>query len=304
MPKSVHISVMLDEALEYLQAEKGGHFLDCTLGGCGHTKAILDANPDSLVTGCDRDIRAIERSASILDGYQERVKVKQASFSQIAEKTEGQKFDGILADLGISSDQLVEGRTFSFQDDARLDMRMDESQELSAYDVVNFYPPPKLLKVLSEGGVGKETRAVVRAIMDSRPLETAVQLKDLLAGLPCLNRFDKKRNPATVVFQAIRMEVNGELAEISALLEAIPSIMKPGGRLVIISFHSLEDRKVASCMRKWGTGDTAPALWRGAEPEEKPIGKLLTRKALFPTEREVKENPRSRSARLRCFSFL
>lgn len=297
-----HIPVLLQEAVEGLHAIGGGVFLDCTFGGGGHSQAILEANSENIVVGADRDKRALLRAESVASKYVGRFESIHSSFSDLSTKLDGRKFNGILADLGISTDQLKEDRGFSFGDDSALDMRMDESSELSAAQIVNSYDPQELFVILKEGGVGAEARAIAQAIVAARPLETTKELARVIARVPQRGRAKgKQSNPATVVFQAIRIAVNDEFAQIKALLKAIPLLITPGGRLAIISFHSLEDKAVTRVLRKW-EGEQAPALWPGAR-SEKSFGTLLTKKAILPAEQECKENPSARSARLRVFEF-
>ena len=304
--QTTHTPVLLAEVLHYLQADQGGAFLDCTLGGGGHTKALLDANPNTSVLACDRDGRALERAKSSLKNYSSRLQIQQSPFSGLLAVAPAQGFDGLLADLGISSDQLAEGRGFSFQDDTPLDMRMDENSSYSAAMVVNETTPPELFKILKRGGVGREAHSVVAAICQHRPFQTTHQLAEAVAAVVGGRDYHKKVHPATVVFQALRIEVNQELVEIEALLQAAPVLLRRPGRLAVISFHSLEDKLVASTLRQWEQGEQRPALWPGAEGRgagTAPLGRLLTRKAITATSAEVQQNPRARSARLRVFEF-
>ena len=298
---SVHTSVMLAEVLEFLKASEGGLFLDCTFGGGGHSKAILEASADSKVIGLDQDIRAIDRAEALLSAYPDRLSLHHTPFSNLDKIIGDKKFDGVLADLGISSDQLAEGRGFSFKDEDSLDMRMNEHADLSAKDIVNTFEEGEIFRLLKKGGVGKEARAATRAIVQNRPFEDAKALAGSVKR--AVERFErgKKRNPATLIFQAIRIAVNKELEELETLLEKIPGHVKPGGRLALITFHSLEDKLTARTMRKW-RGESGPALWGGA-PETESLGKMLTSKAVEPSDEEISNNRRARSARLRVFEF-
>ena len=302
MERTTHVPVMLKEVLQMLNADKGGEFLDCTLGGAGHTVAILNANKKNIVVGVDRDSRAVIRAGRRLEEFSPRVKIVHSAFSHIREALEGHKFDGILLDLGLSTDQLKENRGFSFNDSSNLDMRMDESQELTAYLVVNKTSERELIKILKQGGVGKEAAAAARAIVKARPINKTAELSRVINRVLSSKGKAKKTNPATVVFQAIRMAVNDEINEIHGLLQDIPALIKEGGRLAVICFHSLEDQWVTRTMRDWSSRGSYPALWRG-KVKEKSLGKLLTRKALVPSAQEIKSNPASRSARLRVFEF-
>lgn len=305
--ETVHVPVMFEEVLEQIRAGSGGTFLDCTLGGGGHTEGILRANSANRVVSADRDLRAIERGRRRLEPYGDRVVLHHAPFSRLGEVTRGMKFDGILADLGISTDQLKEGRGFSFSDDAPIDMRMDEGATETGSRIVNEAGERELFAVLKRGGVGSEAKAVASAIVRARPISTAGELAEIVKRavgwrVAASRTGAKRTNPATVVFQAIRMAVNGEIDELRALLELLPSAAKAGGRAVVISFHSLEDMEVGRTMRFWQHGEGTPAGWRG-EAGTPSLGVLLTKKAIAPTAEEVSRNPASRSARMRVFEF-
>ncbi|NLF24801.1 MAG: 16S rRNA (cytosine(1402)-N(4))-methyltransferase RsmH [Deltaproteobacteria bacterium] len=298
--RTVHRAVMQSEVLQQLGAEGGGDFLDCTLGGGGHTRAILEANSENQVTAADRDESALARANELVSQYQGRLEVLKSCFSDLSSKLEGRKFQGVLADLGVSSDQLQGQRGFSFNDVGPLDMRMDEHASKTAYEVVNNTGSQELYVILKNGGVGKEARRLVQAIVAARPIQTTAKLAEVIRSVACGSK--SKLDPATLAFQAIRMAVNDELPELQALLQLAPEIVRHQGRLVIITFHSLEDRAVTARMREWQGGANMPALWPGALPTSS-LGKFLTNKALRPSEREVDENPRARSARLRAFEF-
>lgn len=297
-----HVPVMLKEVLDMLQAERGGEFLDCTLGGAGHTIGILEANRTNMVTAVDRDSRAIIRSGRKLEKYGRRVKIMHSSFSNIKEALEDKKFDAILIDLGLSTDQLKENRGFSFNDSSDLDMRMDESQELSAYMIVNKTSEKELICILKEGGAGREAAVTARTIIKARPISKTSDLSRVINQTLAGKRKTSKTNPSTVIFQAIRMAVNDEKNEIESILKDAPKLIKSCGRLAVISFHSLEDKLVTGTMRDWASRGNYPALWRGVI-KEKALGKLLTKKAITPSEEEIKKNPAARSARLRVFEF-
>jgi 16S rRNA (cytosine1402-N4)-methyltransferase len=305
MTETQHISVMPNETLEYLCASKAGIFLDCTLGGAGHTKAILDANPENKVYAIDRDSRAITRAETKLKNYENRTTIKQAVFSDLASYLKGQVFNGILADLGLSSDQLAEERGFSFKDKTPLDMRMNPEQELSADTVVNHYDFNALIRVFRVGGITKDASRLTKAIINARPIIDTAQLVNCIHKVLGAKEYgNKTKDSATVAFQAIRIEVNQEIKEIEALLDFVPTVMAEGGRFVTISFHSLEDSLVTKKMRSWSVGSEYSALWPSAKENKKALGKLLTKKAVLPSRNEVDSNPRSRSARLRAFEFI
>ena len=299
---SIHQSVMPKEVLNFLRADDGGFFLDCTFGGGGHTRALLDACEGNWIVAVDRDERAIKRADAWRRNYKERLEIVHGRFSNILRSIDSDlRFDGVLADLGLSTDQLKEGRGFSFNDET-LDMRMDEQSGKSAHDFINNATERELHVALAQGGVGNFAKAVARRIISARPIQTSRELAALVAE----SGFGKQSgvHPATVVFQAIRVAVNEEFDEIKKLMECVPSVMKPGGRFAVIAFHSLEDRIVARVMREWESGGSAPAGWRGERDDRKPLGRLLTKKAVSPTEQEIAGNPSSRSALLRVFEFF
>ncbi len=295
---SVHIPVMVAEVLTSLRAAEGGDFLDCTLGGGGHTRALLEANPANRVTAIDRDLRAIERARGALSTYASRLTILHGSFSTLDDLDLGQRFDGMLADLGLSTDQLQESRGFSFGDIAALDMRMDEEEGQSAAEFLNTISEHELFVVLRQGGVGNEAKAIARTIVKHRPLTSAKELADVVAKVPSRK---KDVHPATVVFQALRMAVNRELQQIEDLMGVAPRLVKKSARFSVITFHSLEDRAVTATMRAWEGADFS-ALWPGAKRPEV-LGKALSRKPISASEQEILENPSARSARLRVFQF-
>jgi 16S rRNA (cytosine1402-N4)-methyltransferase len=299
---AVHVPVMLSEVVDALGARDGGMFLDCTFGGGGHTRAILDADPDCWVVAMDRDSRALERGVGWAGRYGDRLDLVHAPFSRIAEAASGRVFDGVLADLGMSTDQLVEGRGFSFADTGVLDMRMDSSVGMTAADFVNNASEREIFLALAEGGVGKNARSLARSLVFHRPFESARELADAVKGSQLGKRSLSKVHPATVVFQALRMKVNDELGEIAKLLDAAPKVVKPGGKLVVITFHSVEDKAVTGRMRQWEAAGSYPANWRGIRAEKR-IGRVVNRDMTKPSEDEVERNPASRSARLRVFQF-
>lgn len=300
---AVHIPVMLNEVIEALGARSGGMFLDCTFGGGGHTRAILNANPDSCVVAIDRDSRAIERGRRWSSEYGSRLELIHTPFSGMVKAVSNTTFDGALADLGMSTDQLREGRGFSFADQGALDMRMDEGLgNDTAAEFINKASEREIFIALAEGGVGKNARSIARTIIFERPFASAKALADAVKASQLGKRSESKTHPATVVFQALRMKVNNELGEIKQLLEDAPCIVKKGGRLAAITFHSIEDKLVTNCMRKWESAGSYPANWRGNRTEKR-IGLVVNRKAIVPSDEEILHNPAARSARLRVFQF-
>jgi 16S rRNA (cytosine1402-N4)-methyltransferase len=298
----VHIPIMVDEVLEALQANKGGMFLDCTFGSGGHTRAILDASPDAWVVALDRDARAIKRGESWAAEYGERLELVHTPFADLEQAVSFRGFDGILADLGMSTDQLKEGRGFSFADEAALDMRMDESSGMSAQDFVNTAAEREIYVALAEGGVGQNARSIAHALVVSRPFENARQLAEVVKQSQLGKRGESKSHPATVVFQALRMRVNDEIGQLEHLLQSVPKVAKKGARFAVITFHSIEDKVVTNRMRSWESAGSYPASWRGARTEIR-IGHVVNKKPIVPSDAETTRNPASRSARLRVLEF-
>jgi 16S rRNA (cytosine1402-N4)-methyltransferase len=288
-----HIPVLAQEVLEWLEAKRGGVFLDGTFGGGGHSKMLLEANSNNLVVACDRDPKAQVKIDS------ERLSLFNSNYSEVFSLVPNIKFNGVLLDLGLSTDQLYSGRGFSFHDKDSLDMRMDgDGNSITAQEIVNSYGPKELRAILKRGGVGKELGGVMDAILKDRPFNSAAQLAESIK-----KRFPKptKTHPATVVFQALRIAVNDEFTHLNRFLDQIPGYVLPKARLAIISFHSLEDEVVTKRFRSW-EGEKPPANYRGREAKPG-IGKLLTKKAVTPKEDETERNPASRSARMRVFEF-
>lgn len=289
-----HIPVMLKEAVAALNAQTTGNFLDCTLGGGGHSAAILRASPHNNLIAVDRDLGALERARAQFAADSGRIEFRHDSFSNVLSGAADKSFDGILADLGMSTDQLYSERGFSFRDVENLDMRMDSSIGQSAAEVLNTSDASTLAVIFRQGGVRGSINSVLSAIERTRPIKTAKQFADLIAQS---RPHQRDSHPATVFFQALRIFVNREFEEISILLQQAPRVLKSGGRLCVITFHSLEDKLVAQKMREWAQGDTRPA--RLGLPRDKPIGRTL--KAQTPSSDEILSNPAARSAKLRTF---
>jgi 16S rRNA (cytosine1402-N4)-methyltransferase len=265
-----------------------GFYVDSTVGGGGHSAEIARRLAGGRLLALDRDPAALRVAATQLAEFGERVLLKQAAFSRLEEVVRGIQWpgvDGILADLGLSQMQLADpGRGFSFAAEGPLDMRMDPTQRLTAAEVVNRLDQQRLAQVLYQFAEERRSRRIARAIIRARPLRSTQQLAEIVAAA---SRGSPKQriHPATRTFQALRIYVNNELEELESLLEQAPRITRPGARMVIISFHSLEDRLVKEAFRRWKAGGTA---------------RILTRHVVRPSEAEVAANPRSRSARLRC----
>ncbi len=296
---------MMAEVLAALKPGPGKTHVDGTLGGGGHAAAMLAASaPSGRLFGCDRDGDAIEAASARLAEFAGRFELKRGNFSELSEWIEVASCDSVLLDLGVSSFQFdVAGRGFSFQNDGPLDMRMDARQPLTAATLLNTAGAEEIAKVFWEYGDERESRRFARAIVhdrETRPFETTRQLAELIERLS--PRHGRKTHPATRVFQALRMAVNDEIGSLERGLEGAMKILKPGGRLAVLSFHSLEDRVVKLFGRARArdytfAGTDVPELRAPCAPELR----LVNRKAIKPGEAELAENPRSRSAQLRVF---
>ncbi len=300
---------MVAEALAALKPEASGRYVDGTLGGAGHAAAILEASsPTGWLFGVDRDGDAVEAAKARLGKFGGRFEIRQGNFSEMAGWIEAESCDGVLLDLGVSSPQLDWAeRGFSFQQDGPLDMRMDKNQSLTAAELVNESSAEDLANIFFEFGGERDSRRFARAIERDRGLrkfETTRQLAELMERIS--PRAGKKSHPATKVFQALRIAVNDEIGSLKRGLNAALKILKPGGRLAVITFHSLEDRVVKDFGRTLARDYTVigdvdvPELRQPAMPKLK----LVTRKAILPTELEIEENPRSRSAQLRVMEKI
>ena len=296
---------MAAAVLGALRPHPAGRYADGTLGGAGHAAQLLAASsPTGWLSGCDRDGVAIEAAhARLAEKFAGRFEIRRGNFSELADWIAEQSCDGVLLDLGVSSPQLdVAERGFSFQNDGPLDMRMDHRQALTAAALVNETGAEDLANIFWQYGDERDSRRFAKAIVHDRALrkfETTKQLADLIERLA--PRHGKKAHPATKVFQALRIAVNDEIGSLKRGLEAAVKILKPGGRLAVITFHSLEDRVV----KNFGREKTRDYTFRGEVdvPELRtpcvPELKWVSRKAILPGEIELKENPRSRSAQLR-----
>ena len=305
-----HISVLSQEVVDFAP-ESTQTILDCTLGGGGHSKRLLEKFPDAKLYGIDRDRLALKAAEKRLKTYEEQTRLSQASFSELPTfftKHGGPLIDYILADIGLSSEQLVRPeRGFSFLQEGPLDMRMDpDRQQITAAYLVNNSSEHELLKILRNYGEGRFARKIVGTILavrETKPFETTRELAELV-GKVIPKRLQKQGfNPATLTFQALRIAVNNELQELSVLLEQVPARLKPNGRLSIITFHSLEDRIVKHQFRKWENPCVCPTDLPYCICGEKPLGRVLTRRPVKTSKNEVADNPRSRSAHLRVFAL-
>jgi 16S rRNA (cytosine1402-N4)-methyltransferase len=288
-----HVPVLLQIAIRMLNVRRGSVVVDATLGNAGHASEIARRlGPEGKLIGFDRDPQAMELAKQRLDALREelgaempRVVLHDVEFSQAGEMLAGDKVDGLLADFGVSSMQFDQAhRGFSFQAEGNLDMRMNPREGVTAEQVVNQAGENELADLIYEFGEERRSRRIARAIVRARPVTTTVQLARVVAG--ALGAMKGERiHPATRTFQALRIYVNAELSEIDALLRLAPEVLKPGGRLVAISFHSLEDRRVKDALR---------------EGARQGIYEVLTRKPLTAEAEETDRNPRARSAKLRA----
>ncbi len=304
MEASLHEPVLYKETLQGLAPHPGGTYIDCTLGGGGHAAGILElSSPDGRLLGIDADPDALERARVRLLPFGDRATLRHGNFSRLMEIAAEAGFtqvDGILLDLGLSSDQLAaQGRGFSFQRDEPLDMRFSPDQPVTASDLVNSLSERELADLIRRYGEEPRARRIARAIVKARPVQTTGQLADIILHLTGRRG---KLHPATRTFQALRIAVNEELAALEAALPQAVELLKPGGRLAVITFHSLEDRIVKQFMRRAAQGCDGRPECGGVI--ESPILKLINRKVIKPTEEEIEKNPRSRSAKLRIAEKL
>ena len=302
-----HTSVLLYECIEALNIRDGYTYIDCTAGGGGHSLEIAKRmGSNSRLICFDRDKNAIAAATKRLEGYLDRVTFVNDNFSSLGDVIRDMKIDnlgGVLADLGCSSHQFdTAERGFSYMQDARLDMRMDTDSPLSAYEVVNEYSEDALRRILFEYGEEKFSARIASAICrrrEEKPITTTVELSEIIkSAIPAAKRIDGP-HPAKRSFQAIRIEVNGELDAIKPLINAAANGLVPGGRLAIISFHSLEDRLVKLGFRDLANGCTCPRDFPVCVCGKKALIKEISKKPILPSDIELEENPRSRSAKLR-----
>lgn len=298
-----HIPVLLNEVIEIFKDTDSGYIVDCTTGLGGHSGAILRANKNIKMICIDRDIEAINIAKENLKEFENRVIFTHGSYSQEIKKFINYDVKGILADIGVSSLQLDKSdRGFQFNSE-KLDMRMNQDAKLSAYDVVNYYSIEELERVFREYGEVREYKKLARAIIDRRKeakIESALELSTFIER----HLHKSKLHPATLAFQGIRIEVNDELGELSRLLEFLETTPFKNVKIGIISFHSLEDRIVKQAYKEFSkrcicSSDVFKCKCGGDNDK----GKILTKKPIIPTPKEVKENPRSRSSKLRVFQF-
>ncbi len=309
MTDFIHEPVLLEEVLSALRPASGGLYVDGTVGGGGHSEAILEAcSPEGRLVAFDRDDWALNAAASRLARFGDRMELHHEAFAGLAKRLAKRRCDGVLLDLGVSSPQLDEAeRGFSFQADGPLDMRMDRRQPVTAAQLVNELESEKLAEIFWKLGGERKSRRIARAIVEQRSMQRLDTTKQLAEAVErACPRRGARTHPATGVFQALRMAVNDELGQVEAGLEAGWSVLKPGGRLAVITFHSGEDRVV----KQFGRRLAKPYTVRGEvdlpemrEPRE-PLAKELSRKAIKPSKEELDRNPRSRSAQLRVLEKI
>lgn len=306
-----HQSVLPDEVIHFLEPMDGKTYLDGTLGGGGHASLILEKAPGALLIGIDRDKSALAAAGARLAVHSECIKLVHGDFANVAEHlgTLGiTALDGFILDLGVSSHQLdTRERGFSFQQDAPLDMRMDTSNGETAAGLVNDLPEQELERIISEYGEERWAKRIASFIVKERaesPIATTFRLVDIIKGAVPKAKWDERIHPATRTFQALRIAVNSELDSLERGMRATLDLLKPGGRGVIISFHSLEDRIVKHIFREYAEGCTCPRQMPVCVCGKHPRVKVLTNRPVTATQIETKENPRARSAKLRAIVKL
>jgi len=305
---SKHIPVMLNEAINALDIISNGFYIDCTFGRGGHSKEILKKlNDDGRLLALDKDLEAVKEGETIKDKRFEIVHASFKDLKDILKKKNFQKPNGILMDLGISSPQIDEAeRGFSFQLDSKLDMRMNQSQKLTASDIINNYDYDELVKLLYSYGEEKFAKKIVKAIIKYREEKGKILRTTELADLvnKAIPKFDSKKNPATKTFQALRIKVNEELLEIEEVLPAAFEALKKNGRLAVISFHSLEDRIIKNFIKDRLNTDKVPKKIPIFQKQIKSPPIRVIQKLQTPSKSEVLKNKRSRSAKLRVIEKI
>lgn len=301
-----HVPVLYEETLHYLAPGSGKTILDATLGGAGHAEAVLGRG--ARVIGIDRDPEALANAAVRLDRFGEAFVSRRANFSElgsVVSELAPEGVDGVLMDLGVSSHQLDRAeRGFSLRSDGPLDMRMDPSDPLTAAEIVNTWEVGELATLFWELGEEKRSRAVARAIVQRREAKPFSRTLDLAQCVCSVVRKVGRVHPATRTFQALRMKVNRELESIEKALAAVGEILKPGGRLVVISFHSLEDRLVKRFLQRTSRSEVDRPEWPEARPNPELAFRVLTKRPVIAAQGELGDNPRSRSAKLRAAEKL
>ncbi len=286
---SHHIPVLLKESIDFLNVQKGKIYLDCTVGAGGHSSYILEKG--GILIGLDRDKKALQIASKKLKGDFHLFHERFSKFGKVLKSLSIKSIDGIIADLGLSSMQLdTSDRGFAYSKDGPLDMRMDTNSTLTAWDVVNTFSEKDIADILWKYGEERMSRKIAKSILNRRPIDTTFQLvKAIEASIPPKIRYSKKRHSALKTFQALRIYVNNELHELEFLIDQSLDYLNYGGRIVIISFHSLEDRIVKHKFRDYAKSGQL---------------KIITKKPLVPSDEEVYNNKRAHSAKLRCAEKL
>lgn len=303
-----HFPVLFEECMDGLAIKSDGVYADCTAGGGGHSYGIASRLRDGRLIAIDQDEEAIAAAGRRLECFGDKVSLVRSNFSEIAAILGDRQLDGALIDLGVSSYQLdTPERGFSYMHDAPLDMRMDTSAQKSAYDIVNFMPEEELARIIFEYGEERYSRRIASGIAsyrESKKIETTLELVDVIRHSIPAKYAEGGSHPAKRTFQAIRIAVNNELDIIEPTLRDITDHLKPGGRLAVITFHSLEDRIVKQTFSSLARGCTCPPDFPVCVCGNEPKVKLITRKPILPTKRELEENSRSHSAKLRVIEKL
>ena len=307
-----HYSVMLQECIDALDIKPNGIYVDCTAGGGGHSEAILQKLDQGRLISLDQDDEAIETCKNRLAKYNERSIIVKSNFSElerVLNDLDIVHIDGVLMDLGVSSHQLdTPSRGFSYNNDAELDMRMNPRSPFSAYDVVNTYSEEELKRIIFEYGEERFAPAIARKIVAKReenPIKTTLELASVIkSAIPVGAAKKESQHPAKRTFQAIRIEVNHELDVITPAIEAAISRLSKGGRIAIMTFHSLEDRIVKTKFNDYAKGCICPPSFPVCVCGNKPIVKIITKKPIIANNKELEENARSRSAKLRVAEKL
>ena len=306
-----HVSVLLEECIQALNIKPDGIYVDGTLGGAGHSSRIAALLTTGRLIGIDRDPVALEAAGKRLEPWKDRVTLVHSNFCQMAQALDSlgiEKVDGILLDLGVSSPQLDDGeRGFSYMVDAPLDMRMNGEDALDAHCVVNTWSYEELKRILYDYGEERYAPQIAAAICrrrEQKPIETTLELVDIIRSAMPASALREKQHPAKRSFQAIRIAVNDELGAVSMAMEKAIPRLKPGGRLAVITFHSLEDRIVKNAMNAAAKGCTCPPNFPVCVCGKKPQVVCLTRKPIVSGEEELERNPRARSAKLRVCEKL
>ncbi|MBQ7341042.1 MAG: 16S rRNA (cytosine(1402)-N(4))-methyltransferase RsmH [Oscillospiraceae bacterium] len=306
-----HISVLLEECLEALNIRPDGIYVDGTLGGAGHSRCIVQKLTTGRLIGIDRDTVALEAAGERLGLWGDRVKLVHSNFSEIKTVLSDlgiSGVDGILLDLGVSSPQLDDGeRGFSYMADAPLDMRMNREDALTAYDVVNTWSQEELKRILYDYGEERYAPQIASGICrrrEQKPIETTLELVDVIRSAMPPAALREKQHPAKRSFQAIRIAVNDELGAVEKVMKDAIGCLNPGGRMAVITFHSLEDRIVKTAMAAAAKGCTCPPNFPVCVCGKTPEVKLIGRKPIVSTDEELETNPRARSAKLRVCEKL